>query len=823
MRDQPGPLSMRYGVNQSTRSLSDDRDPAHPFPRPMPRRPPLPTHLHPWGLRPRDRLGSGSSEQSLRTVSLSSTSGGYARAPEQIPNVQVSQKRPPIFYDYSEDFEDAVDPPPDFPIANPTPTRISKSFRPGFPDDGCDTRSESADEGVENVVDYLRRVTMIESSEHDDRTDRCYELEHYRPVSQLHHRKSPAPTSSYESIDQPLTSSPVLPHFMHTVGSSEVSAATTNNHQSTQDFQTNDTYHTTESLQNGLMSEVSRTESPLDTETPRLDVKIPVAEPACYDDKSPTSTEKREQNEGAENHEAPLEVLGTRMRLTKPAIASSASATLPYRYSCGHKDSRFFSLSSGLSDLASFVKYVDKHMQALDADDAEQHDTLVSGSRSEPRSPDYERQCDQTVPKRCAPPRTSSLAYQKRDNLGRMLNPPALVDEIERYQVISTRSGPTLVPQPISPVKMLRVKNSIPQLMKALPPLPGYSPASESPFNPTIVPIEFEPFEFSRLTDARSTLIEPFGSESHGEQTNQGYDPFVFDRAVRKPRLKLKNATSFTSGNLYRPRPGYLVQADATRSETSERTPSTTGAYDSSTAPMKRRLPIKISRHALDSVASEDSGTVKRRPRFDKSSTVSELASSPPVDLFSTSTNLGKLVQNTGCHPSKQSSSSDKGHETILVVNSPLVARNQQVTVIDDGRGVSLDTHLDALHSPKAKTEAAAEDEIQSFFSDSLVRPRLGLRKKLSNLRSRLTESRHHQYSSTLNVVAQEPRVEKGRQSDTEDYAPSGFKDIHTETSSTKDHHTVTPTRTVRSKWGKLVQGAKQRLRTWGKNRHKNE
>lgn len=757
-------------------------------------------------------------------------SGSYHCTPPHTSRLQHVEKKPPIFYDYSEDFEDAVNPPPDFQIANPTPTRISKVFCPGIPDDDCDTRSESTDEEAERIVDYLRQVTMIEHAESQNGLEQNYSLQPNCVVSGSSEDKSTAQVSSHELLEEALNLSPVSPRFSHTVASSNVSVLTLEGGQeAVEEVSIHRLHHVTEPNNTGLVSEASTIESPLNPETPIVSIGTPLAETACYDDEEhalPYEHDIHNANQGLGMIDGILEPQTDFAEPEPPAIrrpdlTSSASASLPARYSSGRKDSRFFSLSSGLSDLASFVKCVDKHMQILEPENFEQNDASLGDTKPQ-FSPNHERHGNQTVQETSAPPRTSSLAHYRGTHVGRKVNTPAPIDELERFQVISTRSGPTLIPQPISPAKMLRVKNSIPRLMKALPPLPGYSPASESPFNPTIVPVEFEPFEFSRLTDARSTLIEPFGSENHSKQTAEACDPFPFNRGVCKPKLKLKNTASLSSANHRRMRPVDFVQTDMPKPETSEDRPSTSrGEY--STAPVKRRLPIRISRPTLGSVASEDNGTVKRRPKADKSSAVSELALSLPVDLFTASKGLEIADLNAGICPTEVSCLSDKEHTTVSMVNTSPIVRNQQIASIEEDRGASLDTHMNVLHSSNAKAGATAEDEMQSFFSDSFIRPHRGLRKKLSNLKSRLIEPRHHQLSCPINAVVHEKNTYKAAKVGTEACPPDAFEDLLTEISPTKDHHNMTPTRTVRSKLGKLVKGVRYRLRTWGKHKHKNE
>lgn len=763
-------------------------------------------------------------------------SGSYHCPPTHTPRLQQADKKPPIFYDYSEDFEDAVNPPTDFQIANPTPTRISKVFCPGICDDGDDTRSESTDEEVERVVDFLRQVTMNEHAKEQNNLQEDYGLQPDHPVSGSREDRSITGATSHRILEEALSLSPVSPRFSHLIASSNVSVLTLEGHQeAVKEDSMHRPHEIAEPNDNGLVSEASTAESPLDPETPILDIDKALGEAECYGDEKHASSYKHSSsyehecqhiNQGLELLDGILEPQTDLAEpeppiVRRPDLTNSASASLPARYSSGRKDSRFFSINSGLSDLASFVKCVDRHMQALDPENPEQHDTPLREVKPEFSSNDV-RHGNQAVQGTSAPPRTSSLTHYRSTQVGHKVNTPVPIDESERYQVISTRSGPTLVPQPISPAKMLRVKNSIPRLMKALPPLPGYSPASESPFNPTIVPVEFEPFEFSRLTDARSTLIEPFGSESHGKNTAEGCDPFAFDRGVCKPKLKLRNSTSLASTNLRRMRPVDFAQTDTPKSETPARMP-TTGRGEYSTAPVKRRLPIRISRPTLGLGDSEDSGTVKRRPQADKSSTVSELAFSSPVDLFTGSNDLNITVFNAGTSPREVSCLSDKERATVSMINASPVVRDQKIAFINEERGASLDTHMNVLHSSNAKTEVIAEDEMQSFFSDSFIRPHRGLRKKLSNLKSRLIEPRHHQLSCPTSAVVHEKDTEKTAKLGTEACPPNAFEDLLTETGPTKDHHNTTPTRTVRSKLERLVKGVRYRLRTWGKHKHKNE
>lgn len=704
-------------------------------------------------------------------------------------------KREPIFYDYSEDFEDVVEsPPPDYPIA-PTPKRVSNSCRSIIADGGCDASPEAVDE-----VDYLQQATLIEELEDDEFCG----VSQYRPVSQLtyNHRsisldcqpvsqldqnESLIQPASYESADDALASSPILPDLAHTTEDSFVSvSALDDQHDIHQESQTEDHCRTTTVI--GLESEVSNVESLLEPESP------------------------------AEQPQ-PMTII-----IPRPELASATSTTLPCKYDCGRKDSRFFSLSSGLSDLASFVRNIDKHIQVPDPEDVDRDDPAArSGSKSEPSS-DHGWTRSPSGRERPAPPRKSSLPQHSNPHFGSFGMAAAPVDELRRYQVVSTRTGPTLVPQPISPAKLLRVKNSIPQLMKALPPLPDFDPAPDSPFGAAVEPIAIEPFDLSRLTDARSTISDAVvpqdRSRDRSKDSAKAYDPYAFDRVNRKPKLKLKHAASFAPGHLRDLRRGYIEQADAILPDYVDNRPTVPTEY--STAPVKRRLPIRVSRPTLTSLASEDTGTVKRRPGLNKSNTVSNLTSAQPVDLFSASTGLRNTLQNTSPIRIEQIFEDVREQRCGSTHKVNSAARIKQVLPEDDARGMSLDTQLDTLHSPHATAKAAVDCELQSFFSDqSVPKPQLGLRKRLSNLRSRIAEPRRHLRLPLGTASHDVMGGTSGSLLAAENSSSNAFEDLLSGPRLSKGHYTATPTRKVRSKLEKFMKGAKHRLRAWGKSKHR--
>ncbi|KAK2610866.1 hypothetical protein N8I77_004259 [Diaporthe amygdali] len=831
----PLPLSLRQDANLSTRSFSDHHVTTRANP-PRPRnQPPLPSHLHEWGGRPRERLESGSSDQSLRTMSLTSMSGGYGQFSSRMRGI-TTVPRKPLFYDYSENFEDIVEPPPPVVPIAPIPRRVSNSYRPAAAQNDSGANSECADDAQNEFVAYLHGGTT--TSHHADESIASAHNKGLQMSSLLHDSvTSPqgAPEGLLESYPSTETAVPIrdcdaLAQVLDDNGAVEHGNAMKNIGQ------------TKELTVVETKSDASTLDDLSEPKTPGFNANVPFHEVLRCDEGASSCTdchEGRMSSQGVDPSrkldKLPSLTRSASISFSRPHLTEDAS-TLPKGDCHPRHDSRFYSSGSGLSDLASFVQQVDQHFQTTGPEDIDvifnesreshgwtQTMTGITSAKNRPRPwEDKGLRSEQRTNAVPHPPRVSSLRENRRQPAA--LRVDTAVDEPHQYQIVSTRSGPTLTPQPISPAKQLRVKNSIPQLMKALPPLPGYAPAPESPFGPAVVPMEFEPFEISQLTDARSTLIEAF----QAEDASKGYDAFVFDRNTHKPRLKLKHATSFAVGNERNLRREHIAPKSVSRPDASIKRPATATetatetTTEYSTAPVKRRLPIKISRPMLTSLVHEDAGTVKRRPGIQKSSTVSELTSKEPIDLFSSAVALRAAVaKNDVCSAQQKSLNAPVQANEPIVKITPVV-RIQQIPADADTRGTSLDAHMDKLRLPSVDSHQGVEHEIRSFFSDnSIVKPRQGLRKRISNLKSKLAETRNH-HRSPLGKLPQDDRHGGNSILLTPEGQPSGTRDeLFKPAQASKAHPQVINVRTVRSKLGKFMKGAKHKLRTWGKSKRR--
>lgn len=766
-------------------------------------------------------------------------SGGYGQASSRARGIATVQKKP-LFYDYSEDFEDIIEPPPIVPIA-PIPRRVSIAFRPVVFQNNSGEGPESMEDVQNEFEAYLQEGAN--ASHHPEGGTGSLDA----PIQPISLPPGGAGVISQQPADGHLDSHPSAEMAAPAGDCRDLTPVLDESVLAENTSADKDMGQAKESTVVEITSDASTLDDASEPKTPAFTAGVPFHEVMVPKEDVDPCRDSREGRITVQNfrlsqgHETlPVLSKSTPTSFPTPHQTDDVVSTLP-RVSCHPRhDSRFYSLGSGLSDLASFVQQVDQHFQTPGPEDPE----IVCSESQEPRPRTQTNEAAATIkdsprpgeynepgPGKATtavshPPRVSSLRENRRKATPLRVN--TAVDEPHQYQVVSTRDGPTLTPQPISPAKILRVKNSIPQLMKALPPLPGYAPAPESPFGPAVVPMEFEPFEISQLTDARSTLIDAF----QAEEAPKGYDAFIFDRNAHKPRLKLKHAASFAVEHERSSRREYTTPKSATRPHTSVKRPTTSTAAASateySTAPVKRRLPIKISRPMLAPLLPDDAGTVKRRPGIQKSSTVSELVSQEPIDLFSSAVALRAAVANSHVSSAQQRIFHNRVHVDTPMVKVTPVARIRQVPADAETRGTSLDAHMDILRVPSVDSQPGPECEIQSFFSDnSIVKPRQGLRTRISNLKSKLAESRNH-HRSPLSNPQQDDRLEDRHRKDDNrdgvgaslaaDSQPTGtHKELSASTSNSKAHPQVIAKRGVRSKLEKFMKGAKHKLRTWGK------
>ncbi|KAI1323241.1 hypothetical protein F5Y16DRAFT_351292 [Xylariaceae sp. FL0255] len=368
-------------------------------------------------------------------------------------------------------------------------------------------------------------------------------------------------------------------------------------------------------------------------------------------------------------------------------------------------------------------------------------------------------------------------------------------DDNEGYPHIrpSCSTAPIISPKPISPARQLKVKNSIPQLMKALPPLPG-DPGYKLPSTPLDVSEEDEFAEilapFSLCPEGNKTLTLVPTKSNASERKGKDHSPLVDGP---KFRLKIKTTDFSETSSLSSPKTRGLG-TDPPASET---------LSDVDTGFALNKLKIRSPRRSKP--GSPQSSTVRRRPDAGRSQVVQDLSRRAHKDLFtlspkSESPGLRKLSESLPTPPDSQALTISSGSNE----GAPSVSRLPPTP-------------------PESKTKLGEGDE----ETVSTLRQTHGLKKHLSNLRALLSPS----------FVAPSPTTQSPSQRDEAEQAPSDSKSGHLKSSqseilviaeqnnpnSEKDVDVARPPRLrnrIRAKLAKWVKGARTAVKKCAGKKH---
>ncbi|RYP80751.1 hypothetical protein DL769_002298 [Monosporascus sp. CRB-8-3] len=172
-----------------------------------------------------------------------------------------------------------------------------------------------------------------------------------------------------------------------------------------------------------------------------------------------------------------------------------------------------------------------------------------------------------------------------------------------------TCSTTTVVsPKPISPARQLRLKNSIPQLMKALPPLPG-DPGYTAPTTPPATGDE----------DEYAEILSPFNFPSSAKDT---------------PKLRLKMTLAENPTPLRSENSPWTSDSNSTR-------PKASAQFDLENARLLRGRPLQALRRLKlrsprnSTANATTSTTIGRDPTSQGSDTIAKIANQQPGNLFS--------------------------------------------------------------------------------------------------------------------------------------------------------------------------------------------
>ncbi len=414
---------------------------------------------------------------------------------------------------------------------------------------------------------------------------------------------------------------------------------------------------------------------------------------------------------------------------------------------------KFYSLDPALSDLASLVKNFDYADElSLPGDDA---DSDAKSLREGGQDASHDAANEKYSPCTTESDVSGSAAEEGVAGLlWRHHNTQSLLDantqETNENHAASinlalTRSEtPMLAPKPISPAKELRVKNSIPQLMKALPPLPGdIVDCGQQPYS------ESSPEDFG--TPSGRLLVKPNASVTPRSTRNAhaaagGNEPTEqAEDGLQKPwspkfKVRLANATSASTGTV-ESRPWNKDKNYPWTTQAPDIKLTSICADSPRPGTGKPRLRLKVSRNPLAEGSSESLGTVRRIVVAESSPAISDIAFQPPKDLFTPPSHgaeafptlsPGGVTRVETIFPTHPTSRSDYAGRSDPHFDTP---RPSVCAPGDDPhRGASLDTHLETMRRPSVSTHAAPSERGTFLSERSNLRKRRVLRKKFSIL-----------------------------------------------------------------------------------------
>ncbi|ESZ99564.1 hypothetical protein SBOR_0037 [Sclerotinia borealis F-4128] len=323
-------------------------------------------------------------------------------------------------------------------------------------------------------------------------------------------------------------------------------------------------------------------------------------------------------------------------------------------------------------------------------------------------------------------------------------------------KIMPRSESPMLAPKPISPARQLKLKNSVPQLMKSLPKLPdssvrGLAVPGKSSHSDANIPCHFsellpegriKPIEKCEVLVSSSTetsetypsmekenakkSLEQAGS-IHISTQKQGIQPINESNGSRPSPMKLKL-------KIRNPLSDQISQAESQDGKREDAF-SWASSQDDHSPLMTREehngelKPVKLKLRLTRATGSSPSGTVRIYNGSEDQSS-NDLNIPRPKDLFTPSTGFDNIFRQVSrhLHSRRPSANSDQqfGDDAIEMMPSQL-----SLNVPSFDLGVPLSGPSENLPSP---TDA------RSFFSDdsSHRNGSHGLRKRISNFRARV-------------------------------------------------------------------------------------
>ncbi|KAI1810052.1 hypothetical protein GGS20DRAFT_229088 [Poronia punctata] len=722
MFSRPNALGLRPDANRSSSSLAP--------PGPLPRfnghsRPPSvrthsPVSVVSWNPAFRD----GPDSTSVRTSSLVSAAKGHPQVP---PALQVGRgganEPPPRYYDYTEDFEN-----------RPTrPSQLTREFKMSpRADSHVRPMMEPGDDGTP-VKHRLAAVFGEDDSAFSDSESQFIDQQDTPPAFSAAFRLGETETCAINGSSSHCRSNgtPLRPSMV-AVGNSDISYK-----------------HTGVSDIDLLPSQNGR--DSIDTFNPNLDVESRCAPPSySYVSYRANSTPKTE-TKSLERH---VQVLGGRA----PTIRSEQGVILRddgqdggtnggsgESYISGVGSTEVESDSGPLRQESMIAN--DKRPTSLETSNESQPTPTRDKDRRDVTPPNYtgsqaslnsmeagsadERGAEHTGAS------SNNSDSEMKDRVGfrrHKRNHAALRisttnlprDDNEGHPHIkpTCSTAPLISPKPISPARQLKVKNSIPQLMKTLPPLPGNLGYNLPPTTADVLDEDefaeiLVPFDFRHPTECSfSGRAAPFTEHTKGDSMTRSLQS-------DGPKFRLKMKTSNCSDSSGPSQSIHQALGQMQGSDLDKNAGSAGSGRPGDENLRNRNLKkLKVRSPRRSRLSSPQSSTVRHKPGIETSKVVADLVRQKPQDLFSASPQSDTVILRKGRSPFVHS----KRPRALTSPNSSDFSISERV--ISSAYRVS-------------STLSSGEKEVFPAGRAKLIRamPRRGLITRLSHLRTLLSSS----------------------------------------------------------------------------------
>ncbi|KAL8349743.1 hypothetical protein RB598_005212 [Gaeumannomyces tritici] len=382
---------------------------------------------------------------------------------------------------------------------------------------------------------------------------------------------------------------------------------------------------------------------------------------------------------------------------------------------------------------------------------------------------------------------------------------------------------PMLAPKPISPAKELRVRNSIPQLIKALPPLPGdHSPPANSSTQ-----ISGEDSDDGRsivqilsISTPRSKKNESSVALAPEARMHQIDEETELQPKVSKLKLRVSSPESSS------PR-----QEDSDFSpgspDSCEAVPSSSldGNLRNARSTKCRKIKLKIPKNTCNEGNSAETGAIKRASVIDTSTIVLESSESNglvPGASFISSLETTSPSDISRPFPPTERHGRARLEDTSSLPPSPSPCRseNRETT-----RGVSLDINPAAPVFSSTETVVSPEHDVGTSPGAAGNTQKQIPRRRFSGIRLRLAESLSRRTGREASRQASDGSCNQGAGNNANraalgaaDSQSDLFKDRPVPAS--KKDRTRSKSR-VRNKLSKLVKGARHAVKTYIHKRHR--